>query len=58
MTRLEMEERFKEESEEQEREQNLAGRLKETSRGWVALWWAKKMAPNLDLEKLKMGMKA
>jgi hypothetical protein len=56
MTRLEMEKRFKEESEEQEQEQRLANKLKETSRGWVALWWAKKMAPNLDLDKLKMKM--
>jgi hypothetical protein len=53
----EMEKQFKEESEEQEQELELARKLKETSRGWVALWWAKKMAPNLDLEKLKMEMK-
>ncbi|CAG5138393.1 uncharacterized protein ALTATR162_LOCUS343 [Alternaria atra] len=54
MTRLEMEKRFKEESEEQEQEQRLANKLKKTSRGWVALWWARKMAPNLDLDKLEM----
>ncbi|KAG9188040.1 hypothetical protein G6011_01963 [Alternaria panax] len=57
MTREEMEKRYKEESEEQEEEQRVANGLKKASRGWVALWWAKKMAPNLDLEKLEMEMK-
>ena len=56
MTRQEMEKRYKQESDEQEQEQELAIKLKDTSRGWVALWWAKKMAPNLDLEKLEMEM--
>jgi hypothetical protein len=51
-----MEKRYKQESDEQEQEQELAIKLKDTSRGWVALWWAKKMAPNLDLEKLEMEM--
>ncbi|KAL1795338.1 hypothetical protein ACET3X_007154 [Alternaria dauci] len=55
-TRVEMEKIYKQESEEQEQEQELAAKLKEASRGWVALWWAKNMAPNLNLEKLKMEM--
>jgi hypothetical protein len=58
MTHLDMDKQFEEELAEQKQEQELADKLKETSRGWVALWWANKVAPNLDLEKLKMEMQA
>ena len=58
MSREDMEKHYDDESAEQEQEQMVADKLKETSRGWVALWWANKVAPHLDLEKLKMEMLA
>ncbi|KAI4648093.1 hypothetical protein J4E93_004504 [Alternaria ventricosa] len=58
ISREDMEKHYDDESAEQEQEQMLADKLKETSRGWVALWWANKIAPHLDLEKLKMEMLA
>lgn len=58
MSHEDMKKQYDEDSEEQEREEMLADKLKETSRGWVALWWANKVAPHLDLEMLEMEMLA
>jgi hypothetical protein len=58
MSRQEMKKHFEQDEAEQEQEQVLPDKLRDISRGWVALWWANKVVPHLDLERLKLEMLA